>query len=317
MKSIIITGHKNPDTDSIVSALIFSEFLKIVKKPLIGFSNFRIKAGRAGTLNKETKFILDYFKQKQPVLIKSLKNKNVILVDHAEYGQAIDGIEKAEIIAIIDHHKLGGIRTAMPIFYRAEPLGSTATILAKMFLENDISITKKTAGLILAAILSDTLKLTSPTTTKEDERIVKILVKISKENINKLSEKMFKAKSDIKGISSAELVSGDYKEYKSKGVNFGFGVWETTNPQAIKPKKQEIFCALKNLKKKRKMSLVFFSVVDILQKNSEIFLLGEQEKLIAEKIFKKKSKENLLFLPDVVSRKKQMAPPIINFLENK
>jgi len=315
MKTIIAIGHKNPDTDSIVASLIFADFLKKVRKPILGFLNFKIKPARAGSLNKETKFVFNYFKQTPPPLVKNLRNENVVLVDHGSYEEAADGVEKARIVGVLDHHKLGGLRTVTPIFYRAEPIGSTSTILAKMFLENKLSFDKKTEGFLLAAILSDTLKLTSPTTTSEDRRIVKILAKISKENINKLAQKMFEAKSDIKGISFNELVSKDYKEYKDGGINFGVGVWETVCPQKIKVKEKEILSALEKLKKKRKMKLMFFALVDILKKNSEVFLLGEKEKSIAEKVFKKRAKGSLLFLSGVVSRKKQITPFLINFLE--
>jgi len=315
MKSIIVIGHKNPDTDSIVSALVFTDFLKKVKKSILGFSDFKIKPARAGSLNKETKFVLDYFKQKTPVLVNNLKNKDVILVDHGEFSQSAKGVERANIVGVLDHHKLGGIESALPIFYRSEPIGSTSTLIAKMFLENNLSFDKKTAGLLLAAILSDTFKLTSPTTTNEDKEIVKILAKASKENMNKLAQKMFQAKSNIEGISMDELVSMDYKEYEGGGISFGIGLYETTHPQKIKEKKEEILSALKRLKKKRKVKLMFFAVVDILKKNSEMFLLGEEEKLTAQKAFKKKAKGNLLFLSCVSSRKKQMIPLVVSFLE--
>ena len=317
MKSIIVIGHKNPDTDSIVSSLVFADFLKKVKKPILSFSDFKVKPARAGLLNKETKFVLNYFKQKPPVLVKNLKNKNVVLVDHGDYNQAANGAKEAQIIGILDHHQIVGLKTAKPIFYRAEPIGSTSTIIAKMFLENNLSFDKKTAGLLLAAILSDTLKLTSPTTTNEDKEIVKILVKVSKEDINKLAQKIFEAKSDIKDISMDELVSKDYKEYKDGKMSFGIGVCEIMHPKEIKEKKEEIFSALEKLKKKRKVKLMFFAVIDILKKNSEMFLLEEKEKLVAEKVFKKKAKGNLLFLSGIVSRKKQMVPLIVSFLKKK
>lgn len=315
MRTIIVIGHKNPDTDSVVSSLVFADFLKKVKKPILGFSGFKVKPARAGFLNKETKLVLDYFKQKPPALVNNLKNKDVILVDHGEFNQSAKGIEQANIVGVLDHHKLGGIKSISPIFYRSEPIGSTSTIIAKMFLENNLSFDKKTAGLLLAAILSDTLKLTLSTTTNEDKEIVKILAKISKEDVNKLAQKIFEAKSDIKDISMGELVSRDYKEYEGGKTSFGIGLCETMYPQKIKEKKEEIFSALKKLKKKRKVKLMFFAIIDILKKNSEVFLLGEKEKSVAEKVFKKKAKGNLLFLSGVASRKKQMLPPIVSFLE--
>ncbi len=314
MKTLFIIGHKNPDTDCIVSAFVLAELLK--KKPgtIPWFSDFIIKPGRAGSLNKETKFVFKYFKLSPPLLIKSVKNKNVFLVDHNGYNQAISGIKEANVLGVMDHHNLEGLETAFPIFYYAEPIGSTSAIIAKTFLENHINLNKKIAGLLLAAVLSDTLKLTSPTTTLEDKKVAKILAGISKENIEKLSQKMFRAKSDIRGVSFQELVSKDYKEYEVKGTSLGFGVWETTSAVQLEKKKKQLFSAMEESKKKRKMDLMFFALVDILKKNSLVFLLGGKEKSIAEKAFNKKAEGNFLFLPGVVSRKKQMIPPLKNFL---
>lgn len=317
MKTIIIIGHQNPDTDSIVTPLALAEFLKKIKKPFLGFSGFKTKVVRAGNINKEAKFVLNYFQEKKPPLIKSLARKNVFLIDHGDYEQAVEGIKKANIIGILDHHKIGGIKTILPIFYRAEPLGSSSTILAKMFFENNLSLNKKTAGLLLAGIISDTLKFTSPTTTEEDKKIAQILAKISKEKIDELSEKMFEAKSDISDISPDQLVAMDYKEFKAGKINFAIGVHETTYPKNVIEIKDKIFSALEKLKKKRKMDLMFFALVDILEENSTLFILGEKEKEILEKVFKKRSKEKLFCLPGVVSRKKQILPPLINFLEKK
>jgi len=314
MKSIILIGHKNPDTDSVVAPLVFAEFLKKVKEHIIGFRDFKIRVGRGGEVNKETEFVLDHFKQKRPPLIKSLRNKEVFLVDHGDYAQAVDGIREANILGVLDHHKLGGIKTDSPIFCRAEPLGSSSSLVAKMFYENNIPLSRKSAGLLLAGLVSDTLNLTSPTTTKQDKNIASDLAKISGENRNKLAEKMFEAKSDIAGISPKELVSKDYKEFKEGKTKFGLGVWETTSPNKVKNLKEKIFPALEKLKKQRKLDLAFFALIDIVKKNSLLFVLGEKERIIAEKAFKKKEKQRFVFLPGVVSRKKQMIPEILKQL---
>lgn len=315
MKTIIIIGHQNPDTDSIVAPLALAVFFKKIKKPFLGFSDFKTKVVRAGNLNKETKFILNYFQKKKPPLIKSLAKKNVFLIDHGDYEQAAEGIRRANIVGILDHHKLGGIKTALPIFYRAEPIGSSSTIIAKMFFENNLSLDKKIAGLLLAGIISDTLEFASPTTTQEDKETAKILAKISEEKIDKLSKKMFEAKSDISGISLDKLVAADYKEFKAGRIDFAIGVHETTSPEKLMEIKEKLFSALKRSKKKRKMDLTFFALIDILKKNSTLFVLGEKEKDVAQGVFKKKAKDNLIFLSDIVSRKKQILPPILKFFE--
>ena len=317
MKEIIIIGHKNPDTDSLAASLALAQFLKKIKKPILSFPISKVKVFISGNFNKEVEFILGHFKEKTPRQIKSLAQKNVFLVDHGDYEQAASGIDKANIVGVLDHHKLGGIKTQFPIFYRAEPLGSCSTILAKMFFENKISLNKKIAGLLLAGILSDTLKFTSPTTTQEDKKIAQELAQISKENINKLSQKMFEVKSDLSNVTAEKLVATDYKEFKTAKIKFAIGVHETVLPQKALAMKEEIFLSLEKLKKKRKMDLMFFALIDILKNQCLFFILGEKEKKVAEKVFKKKTKDNFISLPGVVSRKKQILPPIIKFLEKK
>jgi manganese-dependent inorganic pyrophosphatase len=314
MKTLIVIGHKNPDTDSIAAAFALAELLNRKPKCLFWFSNFKAEAGRAGSLNKETEFVFDYFQAEIPCLIKNIGRKNVFLVDHNEPGQSPAGIEKANVLGVIDHHSLGGLTTASSVFYHAEPVGSTSAIVAKMFLKNKVALDKKTAGLLLAAILSDTLQFTSPTATSEDKKTAEILAGIAKERMGELSKKMFKAKSDIEGISIQKLISQDYKEFQVGKTIFGFGVWETADPSQIEAVKERIFSALARFKKKQGTDLMFFALVDILEKKSKIFLLGEEEKLTAEKAFRKKVDGDFLFLPGVVSRKKQMVPHLKKFL---
>ena len=306
---IIVIGHISPDLDSIVSAIILAEFLNKKEKK----NNYEAKS--AGKLNQETNYILNYFGYKKPQRIKDLSHKKVFLVDHGEYEQSLSGIEKAEIVGVVDHHKMGGLKTALPIFYRSEALGSTSTILSKMFFENKIALTKKQAGMLLSGIISDTLNFTSPTSTLEDKRIAQALAKIAKENIKELADKILEIKSDISGISMAGLVKRDYKEFKAGKIKFAIGVFETINPRKIN--KEKVFNSLKKTKNKEKIDLLFFGLVDIIKKNTELFLAGEEEKEVAEKSFSQKSSNNVLFLEGVLSRKKQILPPLAKFLEKE
>jgi len=313
---LITIGHKNPDTDTVIAALVFADFLNKTKGEVLGVSDCTAEPAYFGELNKETKFVFEYFNQNPPQVVKNIKDKNVVLVDHGEYDQSPDGAGQANIVGVLDHHKMGGIETDSPIFYRAEPVGSTSTIIAKMFLENDVSFDKKTTGLLMSAIISDSLNLTSPTTTEQDKKIVKKLSELSGESADTLADKMFEAKSDISDIPLIELVGKDYKEYEAGNTRFGIGVWETTSPQKITEKKEEVVEALKQFKKKRKTDLMFFSVIDILKNNSAMFLIGEDEKKVATKTFEKELKNNLIFLDKVVSRKKQIVPPLTKTLKN-
>ncbi len=304
---IYIIGHQNPDTDSIVSAIVLADYFNKTGK--------KAKALRVGKLNKETNFILSKAKTKPPSLAKTLAGKKVFLVDHNELKQAGPGIEKAEISGILDHHKLGGISTKDPIYARLEPIGSTSALIFKIFQETNFKISKTHAFLLLSGIVLDTLNLTSPTTTKEDKKALQALAKISKTNIKNFAEEVFKIRSDISGIKIKDLIISDYKDFKEKGVSFGIGVHETLYPENILKKEKEIFSALSALKKEKKIKFLFFALVDIFKKES-YFFLENKEKEIAEKAFqkKKKIKDNLFLLPGVVSRKKQMGPPILEVL---
>ncbi|MBU0546738.1 MAG: manganese-dependent inorganic pyrophosphatase [Patescibacteria group bacterium] len=312
MKEVIIIGHKNPDTDTIVSSILLAELINQTQKPIKG----KAIAKASGDLNKEIQFVLNYFSQNIPQKIDSLSSQDVFLVDHGEFEQSIQGIEQANLVGVIDHHKMGGIVTSSPIFYRSEPKGSTATIIAEMFFENQIVLNKKQAGLLLAAIISDTLSLVSPTTTQEDKDMAKKLIDISGEDMDKLAEQIFEAKSDISGISGKELISRDCKNYEAGEKKFGVSVLETVLPQKAEDIQDEIFTALELVKKEDNLDFIFFALVDILKQESKIFLL-EQEKVVAESAFNTKAVGRFLILPGVVSRKKQLVPSIINFLEQK
>lgn len=312
MKEIIVIGHKNPDTDTVVSAIVMSQLINRVQGPVSGNAVPKI----SGRLNKETEFVLNYFKQDVPDIIENLAGRDVFLVDHGDFPQSVDGIEEANLVGVLDHHKMGGIKTAVPIFYKVEVIGSTATIIAKIFAGRNVNLNKQQAGLLLAAIISDTLKFASPTTTQIDKDIAQKLVKISEEDIDKLANAMFDAKSDISGITALELITKDYKEYEVKDKKFGIGVWETVAPEKIEVLKDEILSSLKNVKEEKGLDLMFFGIVDIIKNKTKVILL-DSDKEILEQAFGVQSDNNVLVLDGVVSRKKQMAPPVINYLEKK
>jgi manganese-dependent inorganic pyrophosphatase len=303
---IYLISHKNPDTDSIVSSLVMKYFLEK--------SGQKVKACRIGEVNKETAYVLDYLKEKAPALIKNVAGKKLFLVDHNEIEHGGKGMEKAEIVGILDHHRLGGIETAFPIFSRTEPLGSTSTLVFKMFKEKGFTLQKKQAALLLAGIISDTLKFISPTTTNEDKKIAKELERISGENINKFAKEMFKARFDVSGTNLKYLLTKDYKEFKLGKTVVGIAVWETPSIQGIFEKKTKIIEELKKIKKQRKTNLIYFGTLDIFKKDCNLVIIGEEEKRAAEKAFGKKEKEDIIYLPGVISRKKQIVPKFARVL---
>lgn len=303
---IYLISHKNPDTDSIVSSLIMKDFLEKTGE--------KITACRLGKINKETAYVLKYLKEKAPTLITNAVGKKVFLLDHNEMEQSCKGLDKAEIVGIFDHHRLGGLETTGPIFCRIEPLGSTSTLVFKIFKEKYFTINKKQAALLLCGIISDTLKFISPTTTEEDKKIAEELEKISGENIDKLAAGMFKIRFDISGINIKDLLIKDYKEFKLGNLMVGIAAWETPSPKEIIEKKSEIIKELKKMKKRRRVDLIYFGTLDILKRECNLVVIGEKEKKTAEKAFGKKEKENIIYLPGVISRKKQIVPKFTNVL---
>ncbi|MFH0932158.1 MAG: DHH family phosphoesterase, partial [bacterium] len=185
---VIIIGHKNPDTDSVVATLAYFNL-----KTKLGEN---VEPAIAGPLNNETKFVLSYLNIEPPKLIESLEQKQVILLDHGDFSQTTAGIDSAEIVEVVDHHPVGGIKTESPILYRAEPVGSTCTVLVKFFQEKGQEIEKEIAGLLLAGIISDTLFLSSPTTTELDKKTLQDLAEIAEIEPKEFAQKMFEAKSD-------------------------------------------------------------------------------------------------------------------------
>lgn len=299
---IIIIGHQNPDTDAIVSTIVYCQI-----KAKLGFN---VKSARVGQISQEARFVLSYFKQNIPPLIKNVKGKRVILLDHGDSSQSAPGVKEAEVVEVIDHHYIGDITTEKPIFYRAEPIGSTSSIIFKLCQEKKINLTKTQAGLLLAGVISDTLYLHSPTTTSEDKKILKQLAQIAKIKPKELAEKMFEVKSEINNANLRQIIEADYKKYKFGSVKFGIGVFETVKPEKIRPLQARLFNQLKQFKAEKKLPLYFFLVVDILKQNSFLYLIGREEEKIAQKVFKSKITNRKIFLPGVVSRKKQVLPAI-------
>ncbi len=304
---IIAIGHKNPDTDSVLSAILVSRF----GKKIFGAD---IKAAIAGDINSETKYILNFLKIKKPKIVKKIKNEKVVLVDTTEPNQIIDGLTEDNLLAIIDHHNLGGLRSFMPIYARIEPIGCTGSVIYKILREKNIKIDKISAALIIAGIISDTLNFNSPTATSEDKKILKELNKIAKLNLKKFVKDLFAAKSSLKGISVKDIIGKDYKQFEMGENKVGIGVWETTNPESVNEKKLAILTMLESKKKKEKLDYLFFAAVDILKNNMRLYLLGSEEEELACEIFKGRVGDKVMILEKTVSRKKQLVPPLMKKL---
>lgn len=306
---IYVIGHKNPDTDAIVSALIYSEFLNA--------QNIKATPIKLGNINKETEFVLQNWDATEPDTKTSLEpSSQISLVDHNEKSQTIDNIDSYNLISIVDHHKFNLI-TASPLEIIAKPVGSTATVLAEMYFQNNISLSRKQAGLMISAIISDTLYFRSATTTDKDKKIVERLNEIAQiKDLEAYSLKMFNAKSDLGDIEVGELIKLDYKEYNIADRKVAVGVLETTSTEYGLNRKQEIINKLQDIKSKEGVDHLLFSIVNIIEETNIGLVADDTDQLFFQKVFQATAENNQINLGNKLSRKKQLIPQIENFIKN-
>ena len=302
-KKIYIFGHKNPDTDSICSSLV-SEIL--YKKS--GISN--VEARRLGNVNKETQYILDYLKIQAPELLENVEEgQEVFLVDHNEFNQSVEGIEKAKILRVTDHHRIANFETSEPLYYNAKPYGCTATILFEEFKNNGIEIEKKEAILMASSIISDTLLLKSPTTTEFDKKVLEELGRIVDLDIEKYGLEMLKAGTDLDDFSEEELISLDAKALEKNGSKFVIAQVNTVSIEDVMKRGESLKTAIKSKINNDGLALFVLAITDILNSNSQIIAIGERVDAV-ENGFGIKLENDTAFLGGVVSRKKQLLPQI-------
>ena len=300
-----VYGHKNPDTDAIVAAIIAADYynkLGVECTPI-----------RLGELNKETQFLVDYFGFEVPELMESVEDgTQVVLVDHNEIAQSFDNLRELYIYAIIDHHKFN-LQTDAPLNIRAEIIGSTASILYKMYEEAGLELNKQQAGMMIAAILSDTLFFRSPTTTDQDRYIVDELNQIAQiEDLEAFSIQMFDAKSNLSDFNAQDIVEMDYKTYQIDEHKISIGVVETTNTRFALDKSSEIIEVINKLKSENNLDVSFVFVVDIINEESIGICVGAKEVELLMNTFEqaKKLDDQHVNIGNILSRKKQMVPAI-------
>ena len=302
-EKVLIFGHKNPDTDSICSSIVKA----IIEEKRDGR---KYKAVRLGNVNKETQYVLDYLGLELPELIEKVEEgQEVILVDHNEFNQSVEGIEKANILEVVDHHRIANFETSEPLYYTARPYGCTSTILYEEFKKLGHKIDKKEAVLMLSAIISDTLLLKSPTITEYDKKALEELGKISEIDVNEYGLEMLKAGTDLGEFSAEELVNLDAKNLDKEGTKYVIAQVNTVDIQDVLKRQEELEGAMKAEIEKKGLSLFVLAITDILNSNSEIIALGQKAEAV-EKAFDVKLENNCAFLEGVVSRKKQLLPNI-------
>jgi manganese-dependent inorganic pyrophosphatase len=303
MDKVLIFGHKNPDTDTICSAITYSDL-----KNKLGFQTEPI---RLGSISGETQFALDYFRVEAPRLVEKVatETKEVILVDHNEFQQSADDITDVQIKEVIDHHRVANFETKDPLYFRVEPVGCTATILNKMYKENFVAIEREIAGLMLSAIISDTLLLKSPTCTQQDVDAAHELAGIAGVDLNEYGLDMLKAGADLSDKTVDQLISIDSKIFPMGNAKVEVAQVNAVDTNDILARQKEIESALEKVVEEKELDLFLLVVTDILTNDSVALAIGKASNKV-EQAFNVKLDNNTALLKGVVSRKKQIVPPL-------
>lgn len=307
MSKVLIFGHKNPDTDTICSAIAYAE----LKKEL----GVEAEPIRLGAINGETQYALDAFNVAAPRLVEKVaeETQEVILVDHNERQQSADDIEQVRVLEVIDHHRIANFESADPLYYRAEPVGCTATILNKLYKENGVQIKKEVAGLMLSAIISDSLLFKSPTCTEQDVAAAKELAEIAGVNAEEYGLEMLKAGADLSKKTIAELISLDAKEFSMGTSKVEIAQVNAVDTNDVMAKQAELEAAMQAAINEKGLDLFLLVVTDILTNDSVALAIGDKAAAV-EKAFHVTLVNNTAVLKGVVSRKKQVVPALTEAL---
>ena len=301
MGKTLIFGHKNPDTDSICSALAYADL-----KTKTGAD---VEAVRLGVVSSETQFALDSFTVAPPRLVESVAGEasHVSLVDHTERQQSASDIDEVTIAEVIDHHRIANFETAGPLYYRAEPVGSTSTIVLKMFKEKGIAVEPRIAGLMLSAVISDTLLLKSPTCTPEDIAAADELAAIAGVDLHAYGLELLRAGATLRDMSIAQLISRDSKEFSMGGAMVEIAQVNAVDVDEVLSRQGELEAALRTIVAEKDLDLFLFVVTDILNNDSVAVALGPRASAV-ESAYGVALSDNRVHLKGVVSRKLQIVP---------
>lgn len=301
MGKVLIFGHKNPDTDTICSSIAYAD----LKKQL----GVEAEPVRLGEVNGETQYALTQFNFDAPRLVEKVAGEaaGVILVDHNERQQSADDIDQVQVLEVIDHHRIANFETSDPLYYRAEPVGCTATILNKLYKENGKSIPKEIAGLMLSAIISDTLLFKSPTCTDQDVAAAKELAEIAGVDAEAYGLEMLKAGADLSDKTVEQLISLDAKEFSMGEAKVEIAQVNAVDTNDVLARQAEIEAVINKVIDEKGLDLFFFVVTDILNNDSVGLALGKEASAV-EKAYNVSLTNNTATLKGVVSRKKQIVP---------
>ena len=233
------------------------------------------------------------------------RRKRIVLVDHNEIGQSVPGLEQAELVGIIDHHRLADVQTGYPVFMRNEPMGSTNTIIGTLFQEHGLMPGEKLAGLMAAAIISDTVMFKSPTTTQRDRRMAERLARIAGLDLDTLGQEVFS--SNVNGKSAAALIKTDFKEFHIADHRLGISQITTMDSRSLLKRREEFLAEMQKLRKDKEYDMVLLMITDVLREGTELLFLGDRE-VIRQAFNPPRLEEDHAFLPGIMSRKKQIVP---------
>ncbi|CAM4105725.1 manganese-dependent inorganic pyrophosphatase [Saccharibacillus endophyticus] len=308
MAKVLVFGHKNPDTDTIASAIAYAE----LKKQL----GVDAEAVRLGEVNGETAYALKHFGVEAPRLVETVadQSEGVILVDHNESQQSAVDIADAHVLEVIDHHRIANFETAHPLYYRAEPVGCTATILNKLYKENGIEIRKEIAGLMASAIVSDSLLFKSPTCTEQDVAAAKELAAIAGVDLDVYGLDMLKAGADLSGKTALDLISIDAKEFTMGGSKVEIAQINAVDVNEVLEQQAELEEALKGKIVDKGLDLFVLAITDILNNDSVALAIGSKTDAV-ERAYGVTLENNTALLKGVVSRKSQIVPVLTKAFE--
>lgn len=302
----LIFGHKNPDTDSILSSIVMANLENELGNEAVPV--------RLGKINKEAEYVFNYLQIEKPEEISDIEDgQNVILVDHNECTQSANNISNANILKVVDHHTMNFV-APYQLYYRAEPVGCTATVLYKMYKEYDVEISKTIATLMVSAIISDTLLFKSPTCTKEDKIVAEKLSNIAEIDLEVYGKELLKAGTDISEFTPEEVINIDSKLFEKGGKKFKIAQINTADLDDVFKNKAYFETAINNEIANENLDLYVFAATDILNSNSKIITLGNDSNIV-EKAYGVTLDDHTAMLENVVSRKKQMLPKILENLD--
>lgn len=308
LEEVLVYGHKNPDSDAICTSIAYANLRNMIVK------NQKSTAVRIGELNEETKYALEYFDVESPSYVADISGRKVVLIDHNERTQTADGFENAKVLELIDHHRIANFKTDEPLKARVEPYGCTSTIVCEMYQEKNIVPCKQMAGMMLSAIISDTLLFKSPTCTQNDVQACKYLAPLAEVDLNSYGMDMLKAGTNLSHKSEYEILNMDMKIFELEKGRFGIAQVNTVNESDMLVKKNDFIKEIEKMTVDLKLEGFMFVITNILTNNSVAIVRGNRVDIL-ETAFGKATNDEIV-LNGVVSRKKQIVPPLTRAASN-